>query len=174
LSQVAGKPFIPEDRLQSNLDGFGLLLDKLDSVSQEDDLLAGAELAEVVIHGADGNTGLACTCRQVDDAVAVTRVFDESGLEVAQIDLVFSIIFSALFFSLLLLLLINQCFVLLLHGSSYIFLFILLLFIFGHIFFVLDLAFLLTELQIRTCLILVLCWSWRVILVRGLTKVFHL
>lgn len=71
LPQVAGKLLIPENGLKGDLDSLSLLLDQLDGVGQKDDLLACSELAEVVIHGADGDTGLSCTGGQVDDTVAV-------------------------------------------------------------------------------------------------------
>lgn len=59
----------------------------MDSVGQEDNLLAGSELAEVIVHGADGDPGLARTSRQADNAVSVARVLDEGGLEAPQVHL---------------------------------------------------------------------------------------
>lgn len=72
LPQIAGEVLIPEDGLERDLDGLSLLLNQLDGVGQKDNLLACSELAKVVIHGTDGNTGLPCTSRQVDDAVSVS------------------------------------------------------------------------------------------------------
>ena len=48
----------------------------MDGVGEEDDLLAGAVLAEVVVHRTDGYSGLSCACGQVDDAVAIARVLN--------------------------------------------------------------------------------------------------
>ena len=86
LPQVSREGLIVEDGLEGDLDGLGLLLDQLDGVGEEDDLLAGAVLAEVIVHGADGDARLACAGGQVDDAVPVPRVLDEGGLETAQVD----------------------------------------------------------------------------------------
>lgn len=59
------------------------MLDQLDGVGQEDNLLAGAKFAEIVVHGANGDPSLARAGRQVDDAVPVSGVLDQCGLEAA-------------------------------------------------------------------------------------------
>lgn len=89
LSEVPREGLVVDDRLEGDLDGLGLLLDQLYGVGQEDNLLAGAELAEIVVHGADGDPGLACAGGQVDDAVPVPGVLDEGGLEAAKSNAVF-------------------------------------------------------------------------------------
>jgi hypothetical protein len=89
LPEVFCEALVGQDTLKGNLDGFCLLLDQLDGVGKKHDLLAGSELAQIVVHRTNRNTGLPSAGGQVDDAVAVPGVLDESGLEGTQTDAVF-------------------------------------------------------------------------------------
>jgi len=86
LSKIPCKIFILDDGCQSLFDCFCLLFDKLNCVSQEDNFFACSIFAQVVVHGTDGNSCLACTSGKVDDAVPVQWILKKSGLEVPQTD----------------------------------------------------------------------------------------
>lgn len=67
--------FVLDDAVEGLADCFGLLLDQLNGVSQEDNfLLLG--VGEVVVHGGNGNARLAQAGGEVDDGIAVLALLE--------------------------------------------------------------------------------------------------
>ena len=103
LPKIPRKCFILHNMGQSLLDSFSLLLDQLNGIGQKDNFLACTIFAQVVVHRTYGYSCLAGTCWQVDDAISVLGVLEQSSLEISQTYLEVSSLHLQVFLLLLLL-----------------------------------------------------------------------
>ena len=74
LPQIFSKAFVLNDACQSSFYSLCLLFNQLNSIRKKYNLLGSSKFAQIIIHGANGNSCLTSTSRKINDAIFISWI----------------------------------------------------------------------------------------------------